>query len=229
MTFLKALGGAGLLIATALVGGTLIGSVMAAPGTTSDPARDDAHGPIGAGGEYCEVFLDTLASELGVERDALLPASKAAAVAAIDAAVANGDLDEERAEALKERIEAIEDDGCAFLRGPAFARGFAHGLARGFTHADVLDAAAEALGMSSAEVIDAMAGGASLQEIAQGAGVSYDDVTAAVIADLQADLAEAVERGLDQERADAILERVQSWLDDGGEPRPGPMRPGRWH
>ena len=137
MQLAKLLGGAGLLVATALVGGTLIGSVMAAPGTGPAAAATDSHGPPLGNGEYCEAFLDAFAAELGVARDDLLPASKAAAAAAIDAAVANGDLDAERAESLKERIAAIQDDGCGLLRAPAFAHGFRHGVAHGFTRADV--------------------------------------------------------------------------------------------
>lgn len=225
MQLAKLLGGAGLLIATALVGGTLIGGALAAPSTTTDTTTStvDAHG---LGGEYCDAFLDAFAAELGVSRDDLLPAGKAAAVAAIDAAVAAGDLDEERATAVKERIDAIEEEGCGFGFALGFGRGMAVGAAHGFVRGDVLEAAADVLGIGSDELIGQLADGGSLQEVAEGQGVDFEAVKDGVLAAVQADLDAAVAEGLDQERADAMLERVQAWLDEGGEAGFGRFRPG---
>jgi len=236
MQIAKLLGGAGLLIATALVGGTLIGGVLAAPGTTDGTDTTvDLHGPFGDG-EYCEVFLDTFATELGVSTDDLLPAGKTAAIAAIDAAVEAGDLDEDRAAEIKERMEALEEAGCGFGLGLGFGRGLALGEAHGFMRADVLEAAADALGLGSDELIGEMADGISLESVAESNGVDYEAVKASVIAAVEADLDAAVAEGLDQERADAMLERVQAWLDEGGEPSFGRFglggpghRGGPWH
>ncbi|MGZ8563841.1 MAG: hypothetical protein ACXWWU_09510, partial [Candidatus Limnocylindria bacterium] len=58
-------------------------------------------------------------------------------------------------------------------------------------------------------------------------GVAYDDVKASILAAVQADLDAAVAEGMAQERADAVIERLSSWLDDGGEV--GALRPGRGH
>ena len=91
---LKLLGGAAALITAALVGGTLIGSVLAAPlgSGTSDPTAALGGDETNDGdATYCQVFLDTFASELGVGTDELAPAAKAAAIAAINAAVEAGD------------------------------------------------------------------------------------------------------------------------------------------
>ena len=60
----------------------------------------------------------------------------------------------------------------------------------------------------------------SLEAVATARGVSYDEVKAAVLAAVQADLDTAVAEGnIEQERADEVLERVTTWLDDGGELR----------
>jgi hypothetical protein len=227
MQIAKLLGGAGLLIVTALVGGTLIGGVLAAPGTTTDGTDTtvDLHGPLGDG-EYCEVFLDAFAAELGVSTEDLLPAGKTAAIAAIEAAVEAGDLDEDRAAAMTERIENLEDAGCGFGFGLGFGRGLAVGAAHGFMGADVVEAAAGALGLGSDELISRMADGASLQEIATDQGVDYAAVKSTVIAAVEADLDAAVAEGLGQERADAMLDRIQTWLDEGGEGRIGRFGPG---
>jgi hypothetical protein len=219
MGIAKLLGGAGVLIATALVGGTLIGSALAAPeDTDTTTSATDIRGPWLAGdGEYCEVFLDTFASELGVSSDDLLPAGKAAAIAAIDAAVEAGDLDEDRAATMKERISELDEAGCGMGFGPGFVRGLGIGEARGLMRSDVLEAAAEALDLESAELVNRLADDVSLEEVAEAEGIDYEAVKTAVVDAVRADLDAAVAEGLDQDRADAMLERISTWLDEGGE------------
>jgi hypothetical protein len=213
MRLTKSLGLAGALILSAIVGGTLIGSALA---TDTDGTTDSTSS------EYCDVFLDTLASELGTDRDGLVAAGRTAALAAVDAAVAAGDLTEEQAAAVRERIEAYDGSGCGFLGhgigfGRGFAHGFGHGWGRGFLGGDVFEAAAEALGIESSELIGQLRDAGSLEALADDLGVSYDTVTASVLEAVQADLDAAVAEGLSQERADAALERITTWLDNGGE------------
>lgn len=232
MRITKMVGAAGALIAAALVGGTLIGSALATDETT------DTSGATTEATAYCDVFMDTLAAELGTTRDGLWSAGQAAANAAIDAAVEAGDLDEERAAALRERIAEADGSRCAWL-GHGFARGFAQGAARGFAHGllggDVLEAAADALGIESAELIGQVREAGSLQALAEAQGASYDEVRAAILAAVESDLDAAVAEGMAQERADAALERVTTWLDEGGEvaglhPGRGRFVPGGpWH
>jgi len=215
----KALALAGALIISAVVGGTLIGSTLA------QDSQTDA-----ATGEYCDVFMDALASELGTDRDGLVAASRTAAVAAVDAAVAAGDLTEERAATLRDRIEEADGTGCGwFGHGIGFARGFGHGVARGVVGADVFEAAADALGIESSELISQFREAGSLEALAEELGVGYDEVKASIVASIQADLDAAVAEGLDQERADAILDRITTWLDDGGEAGEFRGRGGRGH
>ena len=139
MQLLKALGFAGALILSAIVGGTLIGSALAQDGETdADTAT------------YCDTFMDAFAAELGVSRDEVVAAGKAAANAAVDAAVAAGDLTEERAAAIRERIDAVDGADCAFGRLRARLRARVRPrVARGFLGGDVFEAAAEALGLES--------------------------------------------------------------------------------
>jgi hypothetical protein len=208
MRVTKSLGFAGALVLSAIVGGTLIGSALA---TDTDPATGETS-------EYCDTFLDTLAAELGTDRDGLVAAGKTAALAAVDAAVAAGDLTEDQAASARERIEANDGSGCGFLgHGIGFDRGFAHGVARGFLGGDVFEAAAEALGIESSELIGRLGDAGSLQALAEELGVSYDTVKSSVLEAIQADLDAAVAEGMSQERADQALERITAWLDDGGE------------
>ena len=212
MRLTKTLGFAGALILSAIVGGTLIGSALAT----------DEDGTTGETSEYCDVFLDTLASELGTDRDGLVAAGKTAALAAVDAAVEAGDLTDEQGDAARERIESYDGSGCGVLGhgigfGRGFGLGFGHGFARGFLGGDVFEAAAEALGIESSELIEQLGDAGSLQALAEELGVGYDTVKASVLEAVEADLEAAVAEGMSQERADAALERITAWLDDGGE------------
>jgi hypothetical protein len=222
MQLMKTLGAAGALILSALVGGTLIGSALATDESTDTDTT-------AASTEYCDVFMEALASELGATRDALVSAGKAAANAAVDAALDAGDITEERATAIRERIDASDGTGCAWF-GHGLARGFDHGVARGFLGGDVFEAAADALGIESSALIDRLDSAGSLEALATEEGVAYDDVKASVLATVQADLDAAVADGLDQARADAVIERLTTWLDEGGELGgfgPGHIGPGR--
>ena len=206
MRLTKTLGMAGALILSALVGGTLIGSALAQDETT------DTHTDAGA---YCDTFMETFAAELGSTRDEVIAAGKAAANVALDAAVAAGDVTEERAAAIRERIDAYDGEGCAF--GGAFKLGFTHGVARGFLRGDVFEAAADALGIDSSALIEQLGEATSLETLAGEQGVAYDDVKASILAAVQADLDAAVAQGLDQERADEVIARLTTWLDEGGQ------------
>jgi hypothetical protein len=225
MRTMKLLGAAAALITAALVGGTLIGSVFAAP---SGPSTDvDGAVAIPESGEFCQAFLGSFAAELGKDEAALEAAWRSAMAAAIDAAVEAGDLDAERATALKENIAQADLNMCSVLAGrPGLVRKEIGDRARGHFIRDAVDAAAEALGMESSELVEAVRDGSSLEEVAAEQDVAYDDVKSAVLARVKTDLDTAVEEGLiSQERADAVYERLEAWLDDGGE-LPA-RRPGR--
>lgn len=225
MRLTKTLGFAGALIISALVGGTLIGTAF---------AQDDGDGTTAGGdtdaGAYCEAFLETFAAELGTSTDAVTAAGKVAAKAAIDSAVAAGDLTEERADALRERIDNADGDGCGLFRA-AWVRGFGHGAVRGWAHGimfgDAIEAAADSLGIGSDELIGQLREAGSLEAVAENLGADYEALKSSILAAVQADLDAT---NLSDERKARIMERVTNWLDEGGEVR-GPHRdrgrPGR--
>ena len=226
--------GAGGLVAAALIGGTLISAAFAAP--TASTASESTATIGGGSAEYCEVYLDTLASELGVDRAALGAASEAAMTAVVDAAVADGELDEDEANEVRDRIAELDDTDCE-----AWGRhllGGGRGGGPGFRHfGESLDAAATALGVERDELIGAFRDGTTLEELAEAEGVEYGTVTTAVTDAVRAQLDDAVaDQDITQERADEIISEVEDWLADGGEPmafdggrhghgRGGPGRP----
>jgi hypothetical protein len=217
---MKTLGIAGGLVAAALVGGTLINAALAAP---SSPGASSSKADL-ANGEYCETWREEFADELGVSVDDLLPAAKAASIAAIDAAVAAGDMTEERATALKEKVEAFDGDGCRFFGHP-FLGGGGHGFKAHFG-GPLLSVAAEALGIEPGELMQALRSGDSLQDVATAEGTSYDTVKQAIHDAVKTRLDAAVAEGLDQARADEILSKLDEALASGEFPQ---LHPGRGH
>jgi hypothetical protein len=219
MRFAKLAAAAALLVAASVIGGTVIGGAVAAPrrdASAATPAADhrDRSPLIADARKYCDIFLETFAAKLGVERDAIVPAAKDAAKAAIDAAVAGGDLQADRATALKEKIDEADGQDCHVLRGRLHAN--AHGISHGFIHADVLHAAADALKLGGAALFSRLASGDSLQQVAKEQGVDYATVKADVLGAIDTDLKAAVDKGLNQDRADAVRDRVAAWLENGG-------------
>ena len=220
MRLTRTLGMAGALILAALVGGTLIGSAL---------ARDDE--PDGNVGALCDTFLDAFAAELGSTRDEVVAAGKAAASAALDAAVASGDLSERRAEGLRERIEAYDGTGCdvAGLWRHGRGDGAGRGLGAGVGMRAIREAAATALGIDGEELNARLRDAGSLEALATEEGVDYSTVKSAILADVEADLDAAVADGrLSQERADRVLQRLTTWLDEGGELGARGRGPGPW-
>ena len=242
MPTLRTAGLAGLLVATALVGGTIIGSVAAstvprtsggagpvpAAAASPDPAR------AAAVAEYCAAFRKAFASALGVDESALAPAAKSAAIATIDGAVTEGKLPQAAADRLKARIEAAAGDGCALLAGrvgriaaaagrpAAGGAGAALGVVK-----DGLTAAATALGVTPAELGADLRGGKTLKTVATDKNVPYDKVTTAVLGAVKADLDKAVTAGtIRQARADRVLARLQQSLADGRLRPAAPVAPG---
>ena len=216
MKNMKTLGIAGGLVAAALVGGTLINAALAAPSSSNSSA---SAADLADKGAYCETWQKAFADELGVSVDDLLPAAKAASIAAIDAAVAAGDLTEERATALKDKINAADGSNACRFFGHPFA-GVGHGPKAHFG-GPLLSVAADALGMDAGALMQALRNGDSLKDVATAQGKDYATVTAAIHDAVKTKLDAAVANGLDQARADEILSKLDAALASGDFPAPG--------
>ncbi len=213
MKSFKSLGYAGGLVAAALLGGTLISAVAAAPGASPSTGSTAANESGEAGG-YCTLWRETFASELGVSVDDLNPAAKAASVAVVDQLLADEKLSAEAAERMKNAIESFEGDGCRILGGWMHRLG-GHEFRADARHG-LLDAAATALDIDPSALIEALRSGDSLEDIAAAQGVAYSDVTQAILAAVTEELAAAVESGrISQERADAMIAKLTEALESG--------------
>jgi hypothetical protein len=173
-------------------------------------------------------FLDSVAEHLGISRDELDDATRAAAIEQVDAALEAGRITEEEAERLKEQIESGEVPPFFGLpifphfsgprgdgeRGFDFRFEFRHdgGPAVGAS----LSAAAEYLGLTVDQIEGRLEDGETLAEIAKAEGKTVDGLVDAFLAEAKERLDEAVEEGrlTNPERADEILERLETVIRD---------------
>lgn len=148
-------------------------------------------------------FLDAVARHLGVSRDKLDDATKAAALEQVDAALEAGKITEEEADALKSRIELGE--GPPFF-GPSLG-GF-HGDVRGFgAH---LSAAAAYLDLGVEELRERLVRGQSLADVAEAQDKSVDGLKEAIVEEAEKRFKAALDDGsLTEEQVSTMLERLQ--------------------
>jgi lambda repressor-like predicted transcriptional regulator len=191
-----------------LLGG---GAALAAAGS-SNPASD---------------FVGDVAKRLGISQDRLEGAIEDAAMARIDAAVAAGDITKEEGEALKERVRSGDVPAILPSFGapeigpvpPADHGGFGPGLGG----AELLDAAADYLGMDAADVGEALRDGGSLADLAMDKGKSVDGLERALRDAIREEADRAVDDGaLTREQADRLAEKLSGAVDELVEQSGGP-------
>jgi flagellar hook-length control protein FliK len=138
--------------------------------------------------EESDAVVADAAKQLGVDASKLDAALKKALANRVDAAVAAGRITKAQGDEMKARIAA----GDVPLVGVGPGRGGPHGPGRHFAD---LDAAASYLGVTEAALRTSLRGGSTLAEIAKSKGKSVDGLKDALVAAVQADLAQAVKDG----------------------------------
>jgi hypothetical protein len=170
-------------------------------------------------------FLDSLAKHLGVSREKLDDAARAAAVDQVDAALDAGTITKEQAAELRQRIASADVP----LLGLGFGREMGHGLghAHVFGGPGSLETAAEYLGLTEEALRSRLGDGETLAQIAKAEGKTVDGLKQALVADAKERLAEAVKDGrLTSAQSADLLERYTDGVDDLVN---GTLRPGRDH
>jgi hypothetical protein len=128
-----------------------------------------------------EAVLNDAAEQLGVEPAELSNALKQALKNRVDAAVADGRLTKEQGRRMKERIDA----GDMPLLGLAPHRFGHRHLGPGRHFGAKFDAAADYLGMTQAQLRDALADGKTLAQLAREKNKSVDGLIDAIVADVR--------------------------------------------
>jgi uncharacterized protein YidB (DUF937 family) len=155
-----------------------------------------------------EAVVDDVAEQLGVEPSEVTAALKQALKNRVDAAVEAGRLTEAQGTEMKARIDAGDVPLLGF--GPGFGHhGGPHGIHRG------LDAAADYLGVTEAQLHSALESGKTLAQVAKSKGKSVDGLVAALVADAKANLAAAVKAGrLTQAESNAMQADLKARITD---------------
>lgn len=182
-------------------------STTASAQVTQPTATSTATNPLGSR------FLDQLATTLGVQRTALDSAMSSAASSTAAAAVADGTLTQAQADALLARVQA-GDYGALFG-----GRGDRHGGPRvDGLHEAMMDAAAQALGITTDELRTALRDGKTVAELAAAHNTTEQAVTDAALAAAKAKLDQAVAAGtITQAQADTIYADLKAkGLQPGG-------------
>ena len=166
-------------------------------------------------------FLADVAKRLGISEDKLTDAIQDAAIARIDQAVKDGDLTEAEGERLKEAVRSGDASGLLRGLGP-LTKGFGFGFGPGHGRlpeikrigGDFLQTAADYLGMTTAELREAMRNGDSLAEVAKDKGKSVEGLKTAIRDAQKKDLDQAVADGkLTRAQADRIEEELSEHVD----------------
>lgn len=134
-----------------------------------------------------QAVLNDAADQLGVEPSELSNALKQALKNRVDAAVADGRLTKEEGARMKERIDAAD----APLLGPGFHR---HHHGPGPFHAK-LEAAAGYLGMTQAQLREALSDGKTLAQVARDRDKTAAGLVDALVEEAEQKLEEDVEAG----------------------------------
>jgi polyhydroxyalkanoate synthesis regulator phasin len=151
-----------------------------------------------------QAVINDAAKQLGVTPNALSNALKTALKNRVDAAVAAGRLTKEQGDALKARIDAGDL--------PLGVGGFHHG---GPGHFLELDAAADYLGLTEAQLRSELAGGKTLAQVARDHGKGVGGLINAMVAEAKSHLDDAVAEGrITQSQADSILADLKQRITD---------------
>ena len=153
-------------------------------------------------------LVSKVADKLGVSEDEFVGAWNDSQIELIDEAVANGDLDADEAQRIKDRI--AESDGIFVPRPPDRPP---HDRAPG--QMLIVKAANAVLDLEEGELKAAFEEGQSLLDVALANGFTEDEFKAALLDEVQAQLDVLVDEGkIGQEMADEIYARISENIDE---------------
>lgn len=175
--------------------------------------------------DYCQLYEDTLAQQLGKTNAQLETANKAAAQKVIDQLAADGKITATQKTKLEDVLNQNASNPCQAIAKLLAGHGLrgadtgAFGAALKGARQDALNAVAGAVHMQPADLQSALKGGKTVTQIASDQKVSISAVQAAYLGAVQANLAKAVTADqITQEQSDLVLSYVQKAVNAGHYP-----------
>ena len=172
-------------------------------------AQDDSQssGPF----DFATRFKEALASALGISVDEYDAAVETAQGQVVDEAVSEGWLTQDQADLLQWRM-----DQAPGFRMPDMGKGFGefgHGMMGG--EDNLLSIAADQLGMKLTDLLTELQDGKSIADVAAEKGVDTQVIVDACLAQIKANLDEAVTAGrITQKQADYQLQQMEQRVTD---------------
>jgi ribosomal protein S20 len=194
------------VLALALLGLGVGGALVFAQGPTTNP-------PQGKAG-LAQLYLQSLASKLGITSDKLQQTMKDANQDALNQAVKNGLITQDQADKLKDRLQNAPP-------GPMLPGAGKLGPAIQVARQTAVNGAAKALGMKPEDVVSALQGGKTLADLAKEKGVTEDKVKQAMIDAEKAAIDQAIKDGkITKDRGDQLKSKLDpSKIDLSRKPR----------
>jgi uncharacterized protein (DUF433 family) len=172
---------------------------------------------------YAQTFWQTLADKLGVTVEKLQSAIRDALTATVNKMLADGKLTQQQADQAKAAIDKLTFNRPLFGQFLGARRGAGFAISQA-----ALDAAAQKLGMTTQALMTELRGGKTLADVAKEKNVSTDDLKAAIVKTVGAQIDQAVKDGkLTQAQADKAktelnnLSLDQLWFKRGPANMPG--------
>ena len=212
------------LAALAVVG--LVAGVSYAQGPTATPS------PQAPATNYNQTFWESLASRLGVTVDRLQQAFKDAAKDTVGKALQDNQITQDEANRINQRVDQwqpSQGEGpfeLPFERGLEHGRGHKSGL---FATSAVLDAAAQALGMTTADLTTQLRAGKTLADVAKDKNADVNTVKQAMVNAAKAQVDQEVQAGrLTQDQASQLKQRIDQEAANLDLSKPFVGRGGLW-
>jgi AraC-like DNA-binding protein len=216
--FLLGLVGGGILLA-----GLVLGAVIGGGGLPAWASANAQPTPPPSQGQYCQLFMRSLASNLHVSQAQLATATQDALKTTIQQAYKDGKITQAEETKLLDRASQLGSHPCATLES-AFGHHGGHagwqgrGQLAGARQA-IVSAVAAKLNLQPAALESDLASGQTLAQIAAAQHVSINDVNAAYLGAVQGQLKTAVSNGaITQQQSDRIYTMIQQAVANGHYP-----------
>jgi hypothetical protein len=204
MRYPKRAGIAALALSAALVGGG--SAALATTGSNTATTKAAASSPTSPSAGR-DAFLASVASHLGVTKDKLTAAIKAAQLDRVAADLAAGKISADQATAARAAIESGN--------GPGFEPGGPGHGGPGDHHGAGLDAAAAYLGLTATQLRDQLQAGKTLADVATAQGKTVAGLKAAMLAGARSHLDTDVKAGrITAAQEQTMLDQLSQRLDD---------------
>lgn len=213
---LLGLAGGGLLVV-----GVLAGMIFGDNLRTLAAGGSPATATPGNQASYCQLYLQTLASDLGVSADKLKSANQDAAQKVINQLASDGKISATQKNELTQALQKYADSPCAFVNLHAARKGLTSDVKRALApaRAAVESAVAGSLKISTSTLESDLAAGQTIPQIATAQKVNLSDVNTAYLNAVKSQLASAVSsNAITQDQSNALYTRVQQAVQKGHYP-----------